>query len=85
MIKEADTEDERNENNVEETQSLLKKVYKFLGEEWSLMLYQFPNMRNQFHYGTGCVLNLGMLLWRYPVIGLYQVGVEHNDNIEDSR
>nr|GEW21564.1 E3 ubiquitin-protein ligase At1g63170-like [Tanacetum cinerariifolium] len=36
-------------------------------------------------YGTGCVLNLGMLLWRYRVFCLTQVGVEHNGNIEDSR
>ncbi|GJT95713.1 E3 ubiquitin protein ligase-like protein [Tanacetum coccineum] len=36
-------------------------------------------------YGTGCVLNLGMLLWRYRVFCLTQVGGEHNGNIEDSR
>lgn len=36
-------------------------------------------------YGTGCVLNLGLLFWRYRVFCWTQVGVEHSVNIEDSR
>lgn len=36
-------------------------------------------------YGTGCVLSLAMLLWRYRVFCWSQVGVEHSGNIEDSR
>ncbi|KAI3675750.1 hypothetical protein L1987_85343 [Smallanthus sonchifolius] len=36
-------------------------------------------------YGAGCVLNLGLLFWRYQVFCWTQTGVEHSANIEESR
>ncbi|KAJ9562641.1 LOW QUALITY PROTEIN: hypothetical protein OSB04_007801 [Centaurea solstitialis] len=36
-------------------------------------------------YGVGCVLNLGLLFWRYRVFCSTQVGVEDSGNIEESR
>ncbi|XP_071697715.1 E3 ubiquitin-protein ligase At4g11680-like [Rutidosis leptorrhynchoides] len=38
-----------------------------------------------FGYGTGCVLNLGLLFWRYRTFCWTQVGLEQSANIEESR
>lgn len=36
-------------------------------------------------YGIGCVLNLGLLFWRYWLFCLNQIGAELPSNIEESR